>query len=319
MTGVVTGVLATLLHAGILLIAAPLVVGLVVWAKARLAGRAGPPIVQPWRDLRRLSRKEAMLGEGASWLIEAAPWLVFAASLSACVLVPGFTIGTVTAGLSDLVVIAGLLALSRVTIALAGLDAGTAFGAVGASRSMAFAVFAEPAMLLVVFTLSLLAQTTNLEAVALTLREGAPGLRVSLALSLLAMLAVALTEAGRIPVDDADASQELTMVQEALALEYAGRHLAMLHWASGLRLLLWLDLIGAVFLPVSLIPAEQKLLWPLGLAAWVARTAVLALALAVLETVLARLRLFRVPELLGAAILLGLLSVLLLFVSQGFA
>ncbi len=314
-----TPLLAALLHVALVLAAAPLVIGLLARAKARLAGRTGPPLVQPWRDLRRLARKTPVLADNASAVAQFAPVVVFAVSLAGCALVPAFAIGMAGAGASDLLVIAGLLGASRVVTALASLEAGTAFGAIGASRSMAYGVFAEPAMLLMAFTLSLLAQTTNLDAVAAILHDGAAGLRVSLGLSLLALLAVALTEAGRMPVDNAETHLELTMVHEAATLAYSGRHLAMLHWAGALRLLLWLDLIGAIFLPFMLIPAAAPLLWPLGLLGWALRTAILVLALACLESVLAKLRVFRVPELLGAAILLGLLSVLLLFVSQGFA
>ena len=314
-----TGFLAALLHVALMLVAAPLVMGLVALAKARLAGRGGPPLLQPWRELRRLARKEPILAEGASYFTEFAPIAVFAASLAVCTLVPSFALGMAGGAMSDLLVIAGMLAACRAVMALAALDAGTAFGAIGASRTMAFGVFAEPAMLLVAFTLSLLAQTTNLDAVAAVLHDGAAGLRVSLGLSLLALLAVALTETGRIPVDNVETHLELTMAHEAMALEFSGRHLAMLHWAAALRLLFWLDLIGAIFLPFTLAPAASPLTWPLGLLGWAVRTAILAAALAGLESMLAKLRIFRVPELLGAAVLLGLLSVLLLFVSQGFA
>jgi formate hydrogenlyase subunit 4 len=317
-TGAIAGGVALLLQAGLLLVAAPFLVGGVALLKARLAGRVGPPLSQPWRDLRRLAVKQPILAENASWLVEAAPVAAFAASLAAAVLVPGFALGMAGGGVSDLLVIAGLLALSRVVMALAAMDAGTAFGAIGASRIMAFGLFAEPAMLLIAFTLSLVAQTTNLDAIATLLAEGSAGLRVSLALSLLAMLAIAVTEAGRVPVDNPETHLELTMLHEATVLEYSGRHLAMLQWADALRLLLWLDLIGAIFAPFSLAPAGAPVLWPLGLLAWLLRTAVLAAALAGLETVMAKMRIFRVPEFLGAALLLGLLSVLLLFVSQGF-
>ena len=312
-------VLAAVLHAALLLAAAPLLAGIIARLKARLAGRAGPPVLQPWRDLRRLVRKQPVLTEGASHLVAIVPPVVLAASLAACWLVPSFAFATGLGDASELLVIAGLLALARVAMALAAMEAGSAFGAIGASRAMAFGVFAEPAMLLVVFTLSLLAQTTNLDAIVAVLREGATGLRVSLGLALLALLAVALTEAGRIPVDNADTHLELTMIHEAMVLDMSGRDLAMLVGAGHLRLLLWIDLIGAVSLPASLVPAERILLWPLGLLGWVLRLLVLAAALAATESVLAKLRLFRVPELLGAAVLLGLLAVLLLFVSQGFA
>ena len=315
----VAGVLAWLVQAALVAAAAPLAVGVVGWLKARLAGRAGPPVLQPWRVLLRLARKPPVLSDSASRFAEHAPLAVFAASLAASSLVPSVVFGAAGAGASDLLVIAGLLATSRVTMALAAMDSGTAFGAIGASRTMAFGVFAEPAMLLVTFTLSLLAQTTNLDAIAALLSEGTLGLRVSLGLSLLAVLAVAVTEAARVPVDNTETHLELTMVHEAMVLDYAGRHLALLQWAGALRLLLWLDLLGAIFAPFSLASLDAPLWWPLALLAWVLRTAILCACLAALESLLAKMRIFRVPEFLGAAVLLGLLSVLLLFVSQGFA
>lgn len=312
--------LAQSLHVALMLAAAPLLVGCVRWLKARLLGRVGPPVVQQWRDLLRLARKQPVLAENASWLFASAPAVGFAATLAAASLVPSFALGMVTAPVADLLVVAGLLTLARCALALAGMDIGTAFGGIGASREMTFAVFAEPALLLVIFTLALLAGTTNLDVIAGLLREGTLGLRVSLGLAMIAILIVAIAENGRIPVDNPATHLELTMVHEAMALEYSGRHLALVEWGAALRLLLWLTLIGAIFAPFGAARATGSPAWWLvGLLAWAAKVGLLAVALGVFETSIAKMRVFRVPEFLGIALLLGLLAAVFLFVSQGFA
>jgi formate hydrogenlyase subunit 4 len=312
--------LCQLLHAALMLAAAPLLVGLLARAKARLLGRRGASPLRPWRDLRRLARKQPVLAENASRLFEAAPAVSFAATLAAAALVPSFALGMTTAPIADLLVIAGLLSLGRCVIALAGMDVGTAFGGLGASRAMTFAVFAEPGLLLVFFTLALLVGSTNLPIIAEALREGWLGPRLSLGLALGSILAIALAENGRIPVDNPATDLELTMVHEAMVLEYSGRHLALIEWGAALRLLLWLTLIGTIFLPFgAAAPGASPLSWPLGLLAWAAKLGVLGGGLAAFETLTARMRLFRVPEFLGIALLVALLAAIFLIVSQGFA
>ena len=317
---VLVALLAQLLHIGLMLAVAPLVVGLIRKVKARLLGRIGPPILQPWRDLARLARKQPVLAENASWVFSGAPAVTFAATLAAAALVPSFALGMTAAPLADLLVIAGLLGVARCALGLAGMDVGTAFGGIGSSREMMFAVFAEPALLLVIFTLSLLAGSTNLDAIAGALHDGALGLRVSLGLSLIAMLAIAIAENGRIPVDNPATHLELTMVHEAMVLEYSGRHLALIEAAAMLKLLVWLGLIGTIFVPFAIAPAgAPATAWGLGLLGWAAKMLLLLLALAAFETSIAKMRVFRVPEFLGIAVLFALLAVVFLFVSQGFA
>jgi formate hydrogenlyase subunit 4 len=311
---------AQALHVALLLAAAPVVAGVVRHVKARLLGRVGPPVLQPWRDLRRLLRKQPVVAENASWLFLAAPSAHLAAVLAAAALVPSFALGMASAPMADLLVIGGLLALSRVILALAAMDIGTRFGGIGASREMTYAVFAEPALLLTIFTLALMVGTTNLDNIALVLREGAVGLRVSLGLILVAMIAIALAENGRVPVDNPASHLEVTMVHEAMVLEYSGRHLAMLELAGALKLLLWMSLIVVIFVPFGIARGGAlPLWWFAGLAAWGAKIGVMALALAGFETAIAKMRVFRVPEFLGVAVLLALLAVVFLFVSQGFA
>jgi formate hydrogenlyase subunit 4 len=228
------------------------------------------------------------------------------------------------APMADLLVIAGLLTVSRCCLALAAMDIGTAFGGIGASRDITFAAFAEPAMMLVFFTLALLVGTTNLDVIAGALREGSYGLRVSLGLALGAILIIAIAENGRIPVDNPATHLELTMVHEAMVLEYSARHLALIEWGAALKLLTWLSLIAAIFVPFGMAPGGEPIgatpvLWVLGVAGWAVKVVLLAAALALFETVVAKMRVFRVPEYLGVALLLGVLALVLLFVSQGFA
>lgn len=311
--------LALVAHLALMLAAAPLFTGIVRWLKARLLGRIGPPPMQPWRDLLRLARKQPVVADNTSWLFRAAPAGVLAATIAAASLVPSFTLGMASAPEADLLVLAGLLGLARCILALAAMDTGTSFGGIGASREMAFSVFAEPALLLVIFALALMAGTTNLDAIAALLREGALGLRVSLGLSLLSLLMIAIAECGRLPAGSTRGHLELAMVHEAMTLEYSGRHLALIEWAGSLSLLVWLSLIVAIFAPFGIAESAAPWAWPVGLAVWAAKLGAASGLLAVFETTLAKMRIFRVPEFLGAAVLLGLLAVLFLFVSQGFA
>ena len=313
-------VLTQLLHLALVLAAAPLVVGVTRWLKARLMGRRGAPPLQPYRDLDKLLRKRPVLAENASWVSELAPYAGVVAPLAAATLVPGFARGMALAPVGDLVVVAGLLALARMALALAGMDVGTAFGGLGAAREMGFSAFAEPALLLCAMSFAILAGSTNLDAIGAGFVQGAPGLRVSLGLAAVAMLAVAVAENARIPVDNPATHLELTMVHEAMLLESSGRHLALWEYGAALRLTLWFALLAALFLPHGTAPAGAgPIAWAVGLVAWAAKMGGLCLALAVLESAIAKMRVFRVPEFLGAATLLALLAAALLFVSTGLA
>jgi len=313
-------ILTQLLHLALMAAAAPLLLGGTRWVKARLVGRRGASPLQPYRDLARLLRKRPLLAENASPVSEAAPVVALAASLFGVALVPSFAHGMALAPVADLLLLAGLLATARVAMALAGMDVGTAFGGLGAAREMSFAVFAEPALALSVLVFAILAGGTNLDAIVVAFREGGLGLRVSLALVAVALLAVALAENARIPVDNPATHLELTMVHEAMLLEASGRHLAMWEYGAALRMLLWLALIGAVFLPFGAAPAGAgPLAWVLGLLVFLLKTGAMAVALAVFETAIAKMRVFRVPEFLGVAVMLALLAAALLFVSTGLA
>jgi formate hydrogenlyase subunit 4 len=296
---------------------APLLTGLVRRLKAHLLRRQGPPLVQPYRDLLRLLRKEVVLAHSASWLFRVVPYLVFATTWVAAALVPTFAAGLVFSHAADMIAIVALLGSARSLLALAGLDVGTSFGGIGSSREMMIASLAEPAMLMVVFTLSLLAGSTQLSSIAASMQAPEVGLRVSLALALIGLVMVAIAENARIPVDNPATHLELTMVHEAMILEYSGRHLALIEAASHLKLLLYLSMIVCLFFPWGIAVSGQGLLAYLaGVGVYVLKLAAGGFLLAVFETAIAKMRVFRVPDFLGAALMLGFLATLLLFVTQ---
>ena len=314
----IVAALAQLAEMLVVLLLAPLLVGYVRRLKALLVGRRGSPLLQPYRDLLRLLRKEVVLAHTASWLFRVAPYLVFAATWVAAALVPTFATGLLFSYAADMIAIVALLASARFMLALAGLDVGTSFGGIGSSREMMIASLAEPAMLMVVFTVALLAGSTQLSFVAAYMQGPDVGLRVSLALALVALVMVAIAENGRIPIDNPATHLELTMVHEAMVLEYSGRHLAMIELASHIKLLLYLSVIGCVFAPWHLaVPGEGALAHLTGFALYLAKLAVGGLLLAVFETAIAKMRVFRYSDFLGAALMLGVLATVLFFVTQG--
>ena len=296
---------------------APLVTGIVRKFKAQLLRRQGPPVFQPYRDFFRLLRKEAVLAENASWLFRAAPYVIFAVTWVAAALVPTFATGLMFNWTADLIAIVALLGTGRFFLALAGLDVGTSFGGIGSSREMMIASLAEPAMLMIIFTLALIAGSTELSTIADVFLSSNVGLRVSLGLALVALILVAIAENGRVPVDNPATHLELTMVHEAMALEYSGRHLALIELASSLKLLFYLSLIICVFTPWGLATTGADVdAFAFGAAIYILKLVALCVLLAVLETSVAKMRVFRVPGLLGVALMLGLLGTLLLFVSR---
>jgi len=294
----------------LVLLLAPLLTGYVRKVKSRLLRREGPQIIQPYRDLLKLLRKEVVLAHNASWLFRAAPYVIFATTWVAAALVPTFATGLAFSPAVD--------CSARFMLALAGLDVGTSFGGIGSSREMMIASLAEPAMLMVAFTLSLLAGSTQLSIVSTYMQGSDVGLRVSLALSLVALIMVAIAENARIPIDNPATHLELTMVHEAMILEYSGRHLAVIEAAASLKLLLYLSLILCLFAPWGVAVAGQDVAtYTLALVIYVVKLAAGGFLLAVFETAVAKMRVFRVSDFLGVSLMLGLLAALLLFVSRG--
>jgi formate hydrogenlyase subunit 4 len=301
----------------LVLLLAPALTGLVRKVKARLLRRRGPPLLQPYRDLIRLSRKEVVLATNASWLFRVIPYMIFAATWVAAALVPTFARGLLFSWSADLIAIVALLGSARFFLTLAGMDVGTSFGGIGSSREAMIATLAEPAMIMIVFTLALLAGSTQLSVIASVMLSPSMGLRVSIGLALIALVMVAIAENGRVPIDNPATHLELTMVHEAMVLEYSGRHLAVIELAASLKLLLYMSLIACVFAPWGLVPIRAHFIAQLGgAAAYIGKLAIGGVLLAVFETTIAKMRVFRVPDFLGVALMLGLLGALLLFVSR---
>jgi len=302
----------------LVLLFAPALIGVVRKVRARLLLRQGPSIIQPYHDLWRLLRKQVLVAENASWLFRVAPYLVFAAVWVAAALVPVFATGLIFSWTADILAIVALLATARFALALAGMDVGTSFGGLGSSREMMVSSLAEPAMLMIVFTIALLAGTTQLSAIADYMATQPVGLRISLAFALVAMIIVSVAENARIPVDNPSTHLELTMIHEAMLLEYSGRHLALIEAASATKLLLYISLIICLFFPFGITASEASLTNQfLGIVLWLAKLAVGGALLAIGETVVAKMRLFRVAEFLGGALVLGLLSMVFLFALKG--
>jgi formate hydrogenlyase subunit 4 len=298
---------------------APAVLGVTRKVKARLLRRIGPPVLQPYRDLWKLMHKEAVFAHNASWIYRMAPYLIFAATWVAAALVPSYATGLLFSWSADLIAIVALLGTARFTLALAGMDVGTAFGGIGSSREMMIASLAEPAMLLIVFTVALVAGTTQLSAIATIFTTGSVGLRVSLGLGMFAFLFVAVAENARIPIDNPATHLELTMVHEAMVLEYSGRHLAVIEAASALKLVLYFSLIACLFVPFGIAGPDAGIpAFGLGVLAYLAKLLGLAVLLPIGETSVAKMRVFRYPLFVGSAFAAAALAVFLLFVSKGF-
>ena len=298
---------------------APLLTGVVRKVKARLNRRRGASLIQPYRDSRRLLAKEVVLADNASWLFRVAPYLIFACTWVAAALVPTFATGLIFSWSGDLIAIAALLGTARFMLSLAGMDIGTSFGGIGSSREVMIASLAEPAMLMIVFTVALVVGSTQLSNVANYMLSFEQGIRVSLALALVALLVVAIAENARIPVDNPATHLELTMVHEAMVLEYSGRHLAMIDLAAALKLLLYVSVIACIFIPVGLAGHNAGLgRDAIGLGSYVVKLGIAGALLAVFETSIAKMRVFRVPNFLGAALMLALLATLLMFVTRSF-
>jgi formate hydrogenlyase subunit 4 len=241
---------------------------------------------------------------------------VFAGTWVAASLVPTFRSGLLFSWSADLIAIIALLGSARFFLALAGMDVGTAFGGIGSSREVMIASLAEPAMLMIVFTLALVAGSTQLSTMAAYMASAGVGLRVSLGLAVIALIMVAIAENARIPIDNPATHLELTMVHEAMVLEYSGRHLALIDLSSELKLLLYVSVIGCLFTPWGITGADATpSALAIGVASYLGKLAVGGFLLAVFETAIAKMRVFRVPAFLGAALMLGLLATLLLFVS----
>jgi formate hydrogenlyase subunit 4 len=290
---------------------APLLVGWMRQVRARLEGRAGPGVTQPWRDLRKQLGKERITPAGTTVVFAAAPAVLAGTTLLIAAIVPAVTTASPLDPVGDLFAVVGLLLLGTVALALAGLDTGTAFGGMGASRDLTIAALVEPTILVAGFALSVPAHSSNL-GVIVAATAGDPGriATASSALALAALCVVIVAETGRLPVDNPSTHLELTMIHEAMILEYSGPRLALVEWAAAMRLTVLLALLASLFAPWGVAGAHAGLLGvAVGLLAVTGKVVALAAVLGGVEVFLAKLRLFRVPELLAGSFLLGLLAV----------
>jgi formate hydrogenlyase subunit 4 len=311
----ILSLVATVLHAALVFAVAPLLMGGVTKLRAWALGRRGPPLIQPYFHLYKLLRKTTLVPETATEFFAVWPAASFLATATAVLLVPGFCTGLITAPASDFITLAGLFALARAATMLGGLETGFGFGGAAAGRDTLFSVFAEAALLVVLLGFVLLSKNITVDGIATSFAAAHIGISVSLGFALAAMLAVALTETGRIPTDNPAGHLELAMVHEAMSLEYSGRFLLLLDYAAMLRLLLWMNLIGTIFIPFGMARAADLLSWPFGLVLWAMKLGGMAVALSLFEIGTAKMRVFRVPEFLGAAMLLGILAGVFLFVA----
>lgn len=294
----------------------PLITGWVRLVKSRLNGRQGASATQPYRDIYRLLQKEAVVAHSASWVFRVAPYVTFGAVWLAASIVPAFTTNLFLAQAADLIALVALLGVARFWTALAGMDVGTSFGGLGASREMMIASLAEPAMLMVTFSLSLISGTTAPAQIIAFVLSGGVGIEVSLGLALAALVMVAIAENGRIPIDNPATHLELTMVHEAMVLEYSGRHLAVIELAAQLKLVLYISLIASLFLPFGMAPATAGVVaWIAGAATYLAKLVFAAVLLGVWEVSIAKMRIFRVSEFLGGAFVFAFLAILLAFLT----
>ncbi|HKJ51920.1 MAG TPA: NADH-quinone oxidoreductase subunit H [Gammaproteobacteria bacterium] len=289
---------------------APLFTSWVKRMKCRLQNRRPPPLLQPYRDIRRLFSKEMLLADTASPLFRITPYVLFGTAVLAASVIPFLSVQIPMAGMADAIVLVGLFALGRFFLALAGLDVGTSFGGMGSSREMTVAALAEPAMLMVIFTLAMVFSSTNLSTVVESLLSQPLALRPSLLFALLALILVGIAETGRIPIDNPSTHLELTMIHEAMILEYSGRQLALIEWAAQLKLLIYAVLVSNLFFPwgIALDAAPGSLLS--ASAALAAKLAALGLLLAIGESIVAKMRLFRAPTFLVVAFTLALVGML---------
>jgi formate hydrogenlyase subunit 4 len=306
----VSGFFSQLLEIVFALALAPLLTGWINQWRAWLQNKSAPSVLQPYRLLHKLFNKESVLAEHASPLFRGTPYIVFGCMTLACAIVPTLSTDLPLSPAADAIALVGLFALARVFISLAAMDIGTAFGSLGARREMLIGFLAEPALLIVLFSASLISQSTSLTTIVETLAHRDFAIYPGLAFAGVAFSMVSLAENARVPVDNPATHLELTMIHEALILEYSGRHLALIEWAASLKLFAYSCIGLALFCPWGVAEAGEPLVMLLALPALVVKLAIGGIGLALLETLSAKMRIFRVPEYLAAAFLLAVIGML---------
>lgn len=310
MLAIATSFLSQLTQTLLVILLAPLMLGWVAQCRAWLQNRSGPGLLQPYRVLWKLFHKDALLAHNASPLYRCAPYIQFGCMVLAASIVPITETNLLFAPAADVIALVGIFALARVFSALAAMDVGTAFGSLGARREMLVASLSEPALLMVLFTPLLIVQSSSLNTIVDALAHREFLLNPSLAFAAVAFVMVLLAENARIPIDNPATHLELTMIHEALILEYSGRHLALIEWATAIKFTTYCAIGIALFLPWGIASAGAWTMLPLSIGALVLKLAVAGTGLALLETISAKMRIFRAPEFLGMAFLLAVLGML---------
>lgn len=305
--------LAAIVQVAAMLAVAPLLKTLIKKLKARLQNRQGPPLLQGYYDLAKLLRKEPVRSETASWIYVAGPRVYFAAALSATTLVPVWTASAPLESAGGILLLVGTLALGRFALATAALDTGSPFGGMGASRDMTIAALAEPALMLGLFTSALAAGSMNLGALVRSLVQQGPSYHPSDLLAFAGLLIIVIAETGRIPVDNPATHLELTMIHEAMVLEYAGPDLALVEWTAAVKELLYLTLLVDLFMPLGIATSLSPAALLISVVAWAAKVSMLAIVVTLIESMNAKLRLFRVPELVSTSLGLAFLALAIRF------
>lgn len=306
----IEGVIAQLTEMLVALVVAPLLMGWVNMCRAWLQNRSAPPLWQPFHLLHKLFLKDSVIAHNAGPIFRLTPYLVFGCMLLACAIIPTISTNLPLAPAADAIALVGLFGLARLFISLAAMDIGTAFGTLGARREMLIGFLAEPALLMVLFTISLIASSTSLATIVSYLAGKELTILPSMAFAGLAFTMVSLAENARVPVDNPATHLELTMIHEALILEYSGRHLALIEWASALKLFAYSCAGLALFFPWGVAAASDNVAFLLALPVLVFKLAIGGALLALIETGLAKMRIFRVPEFLATGFLLGVLALL---------
>jgi formate hydrogenlyase subunit 4 len=311
-----SGALAQITELLLAVLLAPMLTGWVNQCRAWLQNRSGPGILLPYRTLSKLLLKDVVLAHDASPLFRVAPYAVFGCMCLAAAIVPILGTDLPFAAAADAIALVGIFALARIFAALAAMDVGTAFGSLGARREMMIGFLAEPALLMVLFTASLISHSTSLATTVEKLGHLELGIYPSLAFAGVAFTMVSLAENARIPVDNPATHLELTMIHEAMMLEYSGRHLALVEWASSLKLFVYSCIGIAIFFPFGIAEGANAVGIVLAVPALAAKLAVGGFLLALIETASAKLRIFRAPEFLGTAFLLAVLAMLVHFLLE---
>lgn len=301
---------AQLLELVVALVLAPILTGWINMCRAWLQNRSAPPLLQTYYTLSKLFHKDVLLAHNASTLFRAAPYIIFSCMALAAAIVPTLSTDLIFAPAADAIALVGLFALARVFIALAGMDVGTSFGSLGSRREMFIGFLAEPALLMVFFTASLISRSTSLSTIVETLAHREFVIYPSLAFAGVAFTMVSLAENARVPIDNPTTHLELTMIHEAMILEYSGRHLALIEWAASLKLFAYSCLGIALFFPFGIPEAADPLALLLAGATLILKLAIGGFCLALIETLSAKMRIFRAPEFLGTAFLLAVLAML---------